>query len=115
MSFSDAIYAISIDLSKSIYIGFCRIYEEVDGDYKKLRSVRVPDSDVTWDVKRNEHLRELVNRIKEEHLQWYDTDIEFRGLPTAEHTRCIMWGFSHDAAKLKKLLPTLGDKLKRAE
>ncbi|EZA56751.1 ETS translocation variant [Ooceraea biroi] len=95
--------------------GFLEVYDEVDGDYKKLRSVRVPDTDVTWDVKRNEHLRELVNRIKKEHIQWFDVDAEFRGLPTAEHTRCIMWGFSPDVAKLKKLLPTLSEKLKPAD
>jgi len=87
----------------------------VDGDYKKLRSVRFPESDVTWDVKRNEHLRELLDHIKEKHVQWFDTDAEFRGLPTAEHTRCIMWGFSHDVAKLKKLLPTLSEKLELAD
>lgn len=56
-------------------------------------------------------MRELVDRIKEKHVQWFDTDAEFRGLPTAEHTRCIMWGFSYDITKLKKLLPTLSEKL----
>ncbi|XP_018407590.1 PREDICTED: uncharacterized protein LOC108783512 [Cyphomyrmex costatus] len=91
--------------------GFLNVYEEANGDYKRLRSVRFPESNVTWDVKRNEHLRKLVNCIKEKHIQWFDTDVEFRGLPTAEHTRCIMWGFSHDIAKLKKLLPTLSKKL----
>ncbi|XP_018364619.1 PREDICTED: uncharacterized protein LOC108762211 [Trachymyrmex cornetzi] len=95
--------------------GFLKIYEEVNGDYKKLRSVRFPESNVTWDVKRNEHLRELVNCIKEKHIQWFDTDVECRGLPTAEHTRCIMWGFSHDVAKLKKLLPTLSKKFEPAD
>ncbi|KYN32664.1 ETS translocation variant 1 [Trachymyrmex septentrionalis] len=95
--------------------GFLKIYEEVNGDYKKLRSVQFLESNVTWDVKRNEHLRDLVNCIKEKHIQWFDTDVEFRGLPTAEHTRCIMWGFSHDVAKLKKLLPTLSKKLEPAD
>lgn len=98
-----------------ICIRFYRVYEEADGDYKKLRSIRVPQSDVTWDIKRNEHLRELVDRIKKSHIQWFDTDAKFRGLPTVEHTRCIMWGFSHDVAKLKKLLPTLSEKLETAD
>lgn len=87
----------------------------MNGDYKKLRSVRFPESDVTWDVKRNEHLLKLVNHIKETHIQWFDTDAEFRGLPTTEHTRCIMWGFSPDVVKLKKLLPTLNEKLELAK
>lgn len=90
-----------------------RAYAEVDGDYKRLRSVRVPDSDVTWDVKRNEHLRELMDHVKEEHVRWFDA--EFHGLPTVQHTRCIMWAFSHDVATLKKLLPTLSEKLKPAD
>lgn len=84
----------------------------MDGDYKKLRSVRIPESNITWDVKRNEQLRQLMNRIKEKRIQWFDTDTAFRDLPTPEHMRCIMWGFSHDTTKLKKLLPTLSEKLK---
>lgn len=88
------------------------MYEEVEGDYKKLRSVQAPDSEVTWDIERNQNLRSLVERIKEKHAQWFQTDDELRGLPSEEHTRCIMWAFSHDAGKLKKLLPTLAEKLK---
>lgn len=95
--------------------GFLKVYEETGGDYKKLRSVRVPESDVTWDVKRNGELRELVNRMKENHARWFNTDAELRDLPTAEHTRCIMWGFSLDVAKLKKLLPALSEKLELIE
>ncbi|CAK9807674.1 hypothetical protein ANTQUA_LOCUS5292 [Anthophora quadrimaculata] len=92
--------------------GFLKAYEEVDGDYKKLRSVQVPDSSVTWDIERNKNLRSLVESIKEKNIQWFETNDELHGLPTAEHTRCIMWAFSHDAGKLKKLLPTLAEKLK---
>ncbi|XP_076759551.1 uracil-DNA degrading factor [Xylocopa sonorina] len=91
--------------------GFLKAYEEVDGDYKKLRNVQVPDSSITWDIERNKNLRSLVENIKEKHIQWFETDEELRGLPTEEHTRCIMWAFSHDAGKLKKLLPTLAEKL----
>lgn len=90
----------------------CRAYEDADGDYKKLRTVQVPDSNVTWDVERNKNLRSLVERIKEKNIQWFETDAELRGLPTEEHTRCIMWAFSHDTGKLKKLLPTLTERLK---
>lgn len=92
--------------------GFLKAYEEAEGDYKKLRNVQVPDSSVTWDIERNRNLRSLVERIKEKNIQWYETDDELRGLPSEEHTRCIMWAFSHDPAKLKKLVPTLAEKLK---
>lgn len=87
-----------------------RAYKEVNGDYKKLRFVKVPESDITWDVKRNKNLQELVHHIKENNIQWYDTNAEFSSLlPTVEHIRCIMWAFSPDVAKLKKLVPHLSD------
>ena len=91
---------------------FYRAYKEVEGDYKKLRNVQVPDKSITWDIERNKNLRSLADRIKEKGIQWYETDEELRDLPTEEHTRCIMWAFSHDAGKLKKLLPALAEKLK---
>lgn len=113
-------------LSKSIFIGMIvikiftenyffyilyRAYEEVDGDYKKLRNVQVPDSSITWDIERNKNLQNVVDRVKEQ-KKWFQTDGEFEGLPTEGHIRCIMWAYSHDAGKLKKLLPTLAEKLK---
>lgn len=117
------IYAISLLLGNrilfivKIYIATFfgvsyRAYEEVEGDYKKLRNVQVPDSSVTWDIERNKNLRSLVDRIKEKNIQWFETDEELCGFPSEEHTRCIMWAFSHDAGKLKKLVPTLAEKLK---
>lgn len=94
-----------------------RAYEKEEGDYKRLRSVKVPGSKTTWDIERNTNLRSLVDNIKTKHIQWFETDVEtdLRGLPTLEHTRCIMWGFSHDVAKLKKLIPTLKEKLDTSE
>ncbi|KAG7190609.1 hypothetical protein KM043_006696 [Ampulex compressa] len=94
--------------------GFLKAYEEADGDYKKLRSVRVTGTDTTWDVERNKNLKTLVNSMKEDKVEWFETDEELRGLPTEQHTRCIMWGFSHDVTKLKKLIPILSEKLKPA-
>ncbi|XP_012345046.1 uncharacterized protein LOC105736146 [Apis florea] len=91
--------------------GFLKAYEEVDGDYKKLRNVQVPDSSITWDIERNKNLQNVVDRVKEQ-KKWFQTDGELEGLPTEGHIRCIMWAYSHDAGKLKKLLPTLAEKLK---
>ncbi|XP_076382663.1 uracil-DNA degrading factor [Megalopta genalis] len=93
--------------------GFLKAYEDADGDYKKLRNVQVPDSDaVTWDIERNKKLQNLLENIKETSSKWYQADGDLEGLPTEEHTRCIMWAFSYDTAKLKKLLPALEEKLK---
>lgn len=88
-----------------------KAYEEVDGDYKKLRAVQVPESDLTWDRKRNKVLRPLVDRIKEENVSWYESDGELQGLPTKEHVRCIMWAYSPDPTKLKKLESVVKSKL----
>lgn len=87
----------------------------MNGDYKKLRTVQVPESDLTWDRKRNKFLRELVDRIKEEDdVSWYETDGDLRSLPSKEHARCIMWAYSPDPTKLKKLVPVVKEKLTSA-
>jgi len=66
--------------------------------------VKVPNEDITWDIERNKRLKEIIGKIKDEHVQWYETDVgDFRGLPTKEHTRCIVLGYSPDPTKLKKL------------
>lgn len=92
---------------------FYRAYEDVEGDYKKLRTVQLSDSaNVTWDVERNKNLKSLMADIKEKNSKWFQTEGEFEGLPTEEHIQCIMWAFSHDSGKLKKLLPVLTEKLK---
>lgn len=93
--------------------GFLKAYEDADGDYKKLRNVEVSESStVTWDVERNKNLQSLLKDIKENNNKWFHADGELEGLPTEEHSKCIMWAFSPDKEKLKKLLPTLDAKLK---
>ncbi|KAI4496146.1 hypothetical protein M0802_008013 [Mischocyttarus mexicanus] len=91
---------------------FLKAYEDVDGDYKKLRTVKIPESDLTWDRKRNKFLRALVDRMKEEEdNSWFQIDGDFKSLPTKEHTRCIMWAYSPDPTKLKKLVSVVKEKL----
>ncbi|XP_076296013.1 uracil-DNA degrading factor [Lasioglossum baleicum] len=93
--------------------GFLKAYEDVDGDYKKLRNAKVSESStVTWDIERNTKLQGLLKDIKENSSKWFQADGELEGLPTEEHTKCIMWAFSHDTGTLKKLLPTLDEKFK---
>ncbi|XP_043669002.1 uncharacterized protein LOC122629536 [Vespula pensylvanica] len=91
--------------------GILKAYEEVDGDYKKLRTLQVPESDLTWDKKRNKFLREFVDRMKEEDISWFETDGDLQSLPTKEHARCIMWAYSPDPTKLKKLVSVVIEKL----
>lgn len=66
--------------------------------------MKIPNGDITWDIERNRRLREIIDRIKDGHVQWYETDVgDFRGFPTMEHVRCIVLGYSPDPTKLKKL------------
>ncbi|XP_014600127.1 PREDICTED: uncharacterized protein LOC106784776 [Polistes canadensis] len=95
---------------------FLKAYEEVDGDYKKLRTVKIPESDLTWDRKRNKFLRALVDRMKEkEDNSWFQIDGDLKSLPTKEHTRCIMWAYSPDPTKLKKLVSVVKEILTSTE
>ncbi|XP_015177266.1 PREDICTED: uncharacterized protein LOC107066818 [Polistes dominula] len=95
---------------------FFKAYEEVDGDYKKLRTVKIPESDLTWDRKRNKFLRALVDRMKEEEDNfWFQIDGDLKSLPTKEHTRCIMWAYSPDPTKLKKLMSIVKEKFTSIE
>lgn len=90
---------------------FLQIYKEVEGDLKKLRMKKVPDSEVTWDVERNRNLKTINGKIKEKYLPLFETDEPLRGLPTKEHVELIMWGFSNDSTKIKKCIPLIAEKL----
>lgn len=88
-----------------------RAYKDKKGDYKSLRNTKVPNSDTTWDIERNKLLREIIDRIKDKYIQWYETDMgDFRGLPTKEHMQCILLGYSPDPTKLKKLAAQVREK-----
>lgn len=88
-----------------LFFRFFRAYKKEKGNHKNLRAVKIPDGTTTWDIERNRRLKNIVDKIKQEHIQWYETDIgDFRGLPTKEHTQCIMLGYSPDSAKVKKLI-----------
>lgn len=76
-----------------------------------MRAARTPKEDTTWDIERNRRLKDIINRIKSENIQWYETDVgDFRGLPTKEHAQCIVLAYSPDPAKLKKLTATVCEK-----
>nr|CAD7611140.1 unnamed protein product [Timema genevievae] len=93
---------------------FLQVYKAAEGELKKLRMAKVdPDDEqtVTWDVHRNKHLRDISERIKSDHLPLYETDVEFRGLPTKEHVELIMWGYSSEPTKVKKCVSLIDEKL----
>nr|CAD7430234.1 unnamed protein product [Timema monikensis] len=93
---------------------FLQVYKAAEGELKKLRMAKVdPDDEqtVTWDVHRNKNLRDISERIKSDHLPLYETDVEFRGLPTKEHVELIMWGYSSEPTKVKKCVSLIEEKL----
>lgn len=88
-----------------------RDYKKKKGDYKSMRSVKVPDASTTWDIERNRRLKEIIDKIKKDRILWFETDVgDFRGLPTKEHVRCIMLGYSPDPSKVKKLIAEVDEK-----
>ncbi|XP_033220029.1 uncharacterized protein LOC117174780 [Belonocnema kinseyi] len=91
--------------------GFLEFYEQQEGDYKKLRSVKLPNSNITWDIERNRKLRTIVDYINKNDVKWFVSEGDLTGLPTKEHVECIMWAFSYESSKVKKLLPKLKEKL----
>lgn len=93
-----------------------RAYKRAKGDYKELRAAKTANGDVTWDIERNRRLKRIISGIKEDHIQWYETDVgDFRGLPTKEHTRCIVLAYSPDPTKLRKLATQVREKFGEEE
>ncbi|XP_047098808.1 uncharacterized protein LOC124712540 [Schistocerca piceifrons] len=106
-------YGVFVEGEKS----FLHVYKEAEGDHKKLRQLKVDKDDengITWDIHRNKNLKEISTRIKTEHLPLFETDIEYRGLPSKEHVEMIQWGYSPEVTKIKKLIPQIAEKLNGA-
>ncbi|XP_015111282.1 uncharacterized protein LOC107037305 [Diachasma alloeum] len=84
---------------------FLKAYREEKGDYKPLREVKTPAGEVTWDIERNRKLKEIVSKMKSSYIPWYKVDDGvYRGLPSEEHVKCILLGYSPEPTKLKKLI-----------
>ena len=86
---------------------FLEAYKKVGGDYKHLRTVASGEDEPTWDIVRNTHLKKIVKKIDDTKPDMWDDD-----LPTENHLELIMWAYSPDAAKIKKNLSKLEEKLK---
>ncbi|XP_063231687.1 uncharacterized protein LOC134536084 [Bacillus rossius redtenbacheri] len=93
---------------------FLQVYRSAEGDLKKLRVLKVDkddDASVTWDVHRNRNLKHVSERIRAEHLPLYETDLQYRGLPSREHVEMVMWGYSPEPTKVKKVMAQVDEKL----
>nr|XP_012235548.1 PREDICTED: LOW QUALITY PROTEIN: uncharacterized protein LOC105679841 [Linepithema humile] len=77
---------------------FFEAYKNTDGDYEDLCEMEVPGGGgITWDVERNRRLKEIICKIKNEHISLYE-DVRFSNFrqPTKEHTQCIVLAYSPD-------------------
>ncbi len=78
---------------------FLDVYEEAEGDLKKLRVKKVEGADTTWDIHRNKNLKPLVEKLNKDNLPLYTS----KGQPSKEHLGLIVWGYSPEPSKVKKL------------
>ncbi|XP_022833521.1 uncharacterized protein LOC111361373 [Spodoptera litura] len=69
---------------------FIAAYSSVRGEYRRLRNVRAPGEDTTWDIVRNRELKTLKRKLAHEEL--FDDD----GKPTEEHLEMLLWAYSPD-------------------
>nr|XP_026486485.1 uncharacterized protein LOC113393688 [Vanessa tameamea] len=76
---------------------FVAAYTSVNGEYKRLRTV-ASDGGKTWDIVRNEALKELKEKHSDAKL--FDDKDE----PTAEHLEMLLWAYSPEAARVKKVI-----------
>ncbi|XP_050360269.1 uncharacterized protein LOC126780055 [Nymphalis io] len=76
---------------------FIAAYASVNGEYKRLRTVP-SDGGKTWDIVRNEALKGLKEKYSDAKL-FGDKD-----KPTAEHLEMLLWAYSPEAARLKKVI-----------
>ncbi|XP_048002511.1 uncharacterized protein LOC125239076 [Leguminivora glycinivorella] len=86
---------------------FIAAYSSVNGEYKRLRTVEEKEGGKTWDIVRNAALKELKEKHADAKL-FNDKDE-----PTPEHLELLLWAYSPEAAKVKKLVPETKEDRKR--
>ncbi|XP_013200063.2 uncharacterized protein LOC106142738 [Amyelois transitella] len=77
---------------------FIAAYASVNGEYKRLRTVKAEGSDKTWDIVRNSVLKELKEKHAEAKL------FSEKDEPTSEHLQLLLWAYSPEQAKVKKVV-----------
>uniref|UniRef100_T1HA80 Uncharacterized protein n=1 Tax=Rhodnius prolixus TaxID=13249 RepID=T1HA80_RHOPR len=92
---------------------FLKAYKDVDGDLKKLRVKKVEGKEITWDIERNDRLKEVAKIVKEKELPLFESEEPLKGLPTKEHTHMIMLAYSSDQSKIKKCSSLIKEKLEQ--
>ncbi|XP_045489006.1 uncharacterized protein LOC110996169 isoform X1 [Pieris rapae] len=78
---------------------FIDAYASVNGEYKRLRTVLEKDDGKSWDIVRNAALKDLKEKYVDAKL--YNEKDE----PTKEHLELLLWAYSPDAARVKKVIP----------
>jgi len=79
---------------------FVEVYKEKK-NYKHLRTLFPSSSDeVSWDIIRNKHIKELKDEIKEKDKKLFDDT----GKPTEIHMSLIHWAYSPQVDKVKAYL-----------
>jgi len=94
-------------------LSFLQAFKEVDGDLKRLRNKKIPDDSTTWDIHRNRNLKAIDKKINDNFLPLFETDGPLRSLPTKEHVELIMWGYSKEPTKVKKLIGEIDEKISK--
>lgn len=91
--------------------GFLPVYEAVgkDGLAEVPAKVSVGKGGISMARKRIVALKSKMGQIKSMKLPLFHTEGELMGLPTKMHTILIMWGYSPDPSRVKKIrtLPAL--------
>ncbi|KAJ2941833.1 hypothetical protein O0L34_g10641 [Tuta absoluta] len=76
---------------------FIAAYASVNGEYKRLRTVQEKEDGKTWDIVRNTALKELKEK-------YADAKLFEKDEPTKEHLEMLLWAYSPEASKVKKVI-----------
>lgn len=88
---------------------FIAAYSSVNGEYKRLRTVAETEGGKTWDIVRNAALKPLKEKYADVKL------FNEKDEPTKEHLELLLWAFSPEAARVKKLVPETKDERDQKE
>lgn len=91
-------FAEKYEIKNDLIDRFLEAYQDVP-NYKHLRTIKEPDSDITWDIIRNRELTKLVEQYKNDDLDLYEMNKE----PSKIHVEMIMWAYSPHASDIKKM------------